>query len=158
MRLIVSSLNKVMLLGNLGRDPELKNLPSGQQVCEFSIATSENVGTGDSRKEVTEWHRIVVWGKQAELCARYLKKGRTAFVEGRIRTREWQDKDGNKRSTVEIVASDVRFIGGDRGASTGGGDERRPERSAPPAHQNDRPPAESADQRGGFHDDDDIPF
>lgn len=152
----MSSLNKVMLLGNLGRDPELRTTPGGQQVCQFSLATTETTGSGESRKEVTEWHRIVVWGKLAELCARYLKKGRTAFIEGRIQSRDWQDKDGNKRTSVEIIASDVRFIGGDRGASSG--EERRSERAPSPARDNERAPAEAAEPRGGFHDDDDIPF
>ncbi|MEX0798739.1 MAG: single-stranded DNA-binding protein [Bacteriovoracaceae bacterium] len=108
------SVNKVILLGRLGQDPELKYTPSGAAVCNFSMATSESwsdKNTGQ-KQEKTEWHRIVVWGKLAELCNQYLSKGRQAFVEGRIQTRSWEDKEGNKRYTTEINANTVQFIGG----------------------------------------------
>ena len=117
------SVNKVIILGRLGQDPELKYTPSGAAVCNFSLATSEswNDKATGQKQERTEWHRIVVWGKLAELCNQYLSKGRQAFVEGKIQTRSWEDKDGNKRYTTEIAANTVQFIGGrdTAGVSTG---------------------------------------
>ena len=107
------SLNKAMVLGRLGQDPELKYTPNGTAVCNFSVATSENWNDKSGQKqERTEWHRVVVWGKLAELCNQYLAKGRQAFLEGRIQTRSWEDKNGQKRYTTEIVAQTVQFIGG----------------------------------------------
>ncbi|HLT23220.1 MAG TPA: single-stranded DNA-binding protein [Bacteriovoracaceae bacterium] len=107
------SVNKVILLGRLGQDPELKYTPGGAAVCNFSLATTESwTDKSGQKQEKTEWHRIVVWGKLAELCNQYLSKGRQAFVEGRLQTRAWDDKDGNKRYTTEIMASTVQFIGG----------------------------------------------
>jgi len=107
------SVNKVILLGRLGQDPELKYTPGGSPVCNFSLATTESwTDKSGQKQEKTEWHRIVVWGKLAELCNQYLAKGRQAFLEGRLQTRSWDDKDGNKRYTTEILASTVQFIGG----------------------------------------------
>lgn len=107
------SVNKVILLGRLGQDPELKYTPGGAAVCNFSVATTESWTDKQGQKqEKTEWHRIVVWGKLAELCNQYLAKGRQAFVEGRLQTRSWDDKDGSKRYTTEIMANTVQFIGG----------------------------------------------
>lgn len=107
------SVNKVILLGRLGQDPELKYTPGGAPVCNFSMATTESWTDKQGQKqEKTEWHRIVVWGKLAELCNQYLSKGRQAFVEGRLQTRSWDDKDGSKRYTTEIMANTVQFIGG----------------------------------------------
>jgi len=107
------SVNKVIVLGRLGQDPELKYTPSGAAVCNFTLATSESwQGKDGQKQERTEWHRVVVWGKLAELCNQYLAKGRQAFVEGRLQTRSWDDKDGNKRYTTEINATTVQFIGG----------------------------------------------
>jgi single-strand DNA-binding protein len=107
------SVNKVILLGRLGQDPELKYTPGGSPVCNFSLATTEAWTDKQGQKqEKTEWHRVVVWGKLAELCNQYLAKGRQAFLEGRLQTRSWDDKDGNKRYTTEILASTVQFIGG----------------------------------------------
>ena len=108
------SVNKVILLGRLGQDPELKYTPSGAAVCNFSLATSETWTDKNSgqKNEKTEWHRVVVWGKLAELCNQYLAKGRQAFVEGRLQTRAWDDKSGQKRYTTEINAATVQFIGG----------------------------------------------
>ncbi len=118
----MASLNRTLLIGNLGADPEVRYTQGGSAVANFRIATTEvwNDKSSGERNERTEWHRIVVWGKQAENCGEYLKKGRTVFVEGRIQTREWQDKDGNKRYTTEIVANNVQFLGG-RGEGGGGG-------------------------------------
>jgi single-strand DNA-binding protein len=115
----IMSVNKVILLGRLGQDPELKYTPGGAAVCNFSLATTESwTDKGGQKQEKTEWHRVVVWGKLAELCNQYLSKGRQAFVEGRLQTRAWDDKDGNKRYTTEIMAATVQFIGG---ATTGAG-------------------------------------
>ena len=98
------SVNKVILLGRLGQDPELKYTPGGSAVCNFSIATTEAWTDKQGQKqEKTEWHRVVVWGKLAELCNQYLAKGRQAFLEGRLQTRSWDDKDGHKRYTTEIL-------------------------------------------------------
>lgn len=116
------SVNKVILVGNLGSDPELRNTPQGNQVCDLSLATNESwVDKQGKKHERTEWHKVVVWGKRGEMCAQYLSKGRQAYVEGRIRTRSWDDKDGNKRYTTEVVATDVQFLGG---RSEGNGERR----------------------------------
>jgi single-strand DNA-binding protein len=116
----MAGVNKVILIGNLGRDPELRYTQGGQAVVNFTLATSENWTDKSGEKvERTEWHRIVVWGRVGELCAQYLSKGRTVYVEGRLQTREWEDKDGNKRSTTEINAQTVQFLGGPRGDSGG---------------------------------------
>jgi single-strand DNA-binding protein len=112
----MGSLNKVMLIGNLGADPEVRFTQNNQQVCNFRMATTEvwNDKAGQ-RQERTEWHRIVVWGRQAEHCGQYLRKGRSVYVEGRIQSREWQDKDGNRRWSTEIVADRVTFLGSGQG-------------------------------------------
>ncbi len=118
----MASVNKVILLGNLGADPEVRFTPGGQPVANFRMATTDSwtdKGSGQ-KQERTEWHRVVVWGKLAELCGEYLKKGRQCYVEGRLQTREWQDKEGQKRYTTEIVANQVVFLGG-RGEGGGGG-------------------------------------
>ena len=118
----MASVNRVILVGRLGRDPELRYIPSGQAVANFSIATNERWRDKDgTNQERTEWHRIVVWGKSAENCAQYLQKGRTVYVEGRLQTREWEDKEGVKRKTTEVVAQTVQFLDGRGGADQGGG-------------------------------------
>lgn len=105
--------NKVILIGNLGKDPELKYTANGKAVCNFSIATTERWVDGEGNKqEKTEWHSIVAWGKQAESCGKYLAKGRTVYVEGRLTTRSWDGKDGVKHYKTEVVAENVRFLGG----------------------------------------------
>ncbi len=108
------SVNKVIILGRLGQDPELKHTPSGAAVCNFSLATSESWSdkATNEKREKTEWHKIVVWGKLAELCKQYLSKGSQAYVEGSIQTRSYDDKDGQKRYITEIKATSVQFIGG----------------------------------------------
>jgi len=113
--------NKVILVGNLGRDPEIRYLPSGQTVANFSVATTERFkGRDGAMNDRTEWHNIVVYGKVAELCGQYLKKGRQVYVEGRLQTRQWEAKDGSgKRSKTEIVALNVQFLGGRGGAGAG---------------------------------------
>ncbi len=113
----MASVNKVILVGNLGRDPELRYTQSGQAVANFTLATNEKWKDKEgNNQERTEWHRIIVWGKSAENCAQYLQKGRSVYVEGRLQTRDWEDREGNKRTTTEIVAQTVQFLGG-RGAA-----------------------------------------
>lgn len=107
----MAGLNKAILIGNLGRDPEIRYTPGGLAVANFSIATTEN-WTKDGQKESrTEWHRIVAFGRLAEICGEYLAKGRQVYIEGKIQTRDWEDKDGNKRSTTEIVANQMQMLG-----------------------------------------------
>ncbi|MBI2026296.1 MAG: single-stranded DNA-binding protein [Deltaproteobacteria bacterium] len=124
----MSGVNKVIIVGRLGTDPEVRYTTNGTSVTNFSVATSENWNDKEGNKqERTEWHRIVVWGKMGELCSQYLKKGRQVFIEGRIQTRSWEDKEGQKRYTTEIVAQNVQFLGSreqssSASASTGGGD------------------------------------
>lgn len=114
-------MNKVIILGRLGRDPEIRYTQSGTAVANFSMATSERYkDKSGGQQEETEWHRIVVWGAQAETAAKYLEKGRQALIEGKLKTRDWEDKDGNKRSTTEIHATRVQFVGG-RNEGQGGG-------------------------------------
>jgi single-strand DNA-binding protein len=152
---MAGSVNKVILIGNLGAKPEVKYLPSGQAVCEMRIATNE-VFTDKSqqRQERTEWHRVVVWGKTAENCAQYLDKGRSCYVEGRLQTRSWDDKNtGEKRYMTEIVANQVTFLGG--GARDGGG-EARPSRGGGP--RSDGPPDDFGPGPSAPAGDDDIPF
>ena len=118
----MAGVNKVILIGNLGRDPELRYTQSGTAVANFTLATTETWNKKEGGKdERTEWHRIVAWGRTGELCAQYLAKGRTVYVEGRIQTREWENKEGQKQRTTEIVANTVQFLGGPRGSGGGGG-------------------------------------
>jgi len=117
------SVNKVILVGRLGRDPETRYTGGGQAVANFSVATDETYkDKAGERQKRTEWHKIVVWGKQAEIAQQYLKKGSLIFIEGRIQSREWQDKEGQKRTSFEIVATNFRMLGGrgDGGAAGGG--------------------------------------
>ncbi len=108
----MASLNKVMLIGNLGADPEVRSTGSGQSVATMRMATTEHWTDKTGQKaEKTEWHRVIAWGKQAELCKEYLTKGRQIYVDGKLQTREWTDKDGNKRWTTEVVATRVLFLG-----------------------------------------------
>ncbi len=111
----MASVNKVILIGNLGRDPELRYTQSGQAVTNFSLATTDRFSNkSGEREERTEWHRVVAWARTAELCAQYLSKGRAVYVEGRLQTREWEDKEGQKRRTTEVVAQTVQFLGSPR--------------------------------------------
>ena len=114
----MASVNKVILIGNLGRDPELRYNPSGVAFCTISLATTRQWKNRESgeRQEETEWHRVVVWGKLAEFCEKYLTKGRQILIEGKLRTRDWQDKEGNDRYSTEIVGDRMQLLGG-RGGS-----------------------------------------
>ncbi len=144
----MASVNKVILIGNLGRDPELRYTASGQGVANFTLATNERWRDKDgNNQERTEWHRIVVWGKSAENCAQYLQKGRSVYVEGRLQTRDWEDKEGNKRQTTEVVAQNVTFLGSREGAR--GGSAPTTPSQAPPSQA---PPSQAPPEG------DDIPF
>ena len=129
----MASVNKVILVGNLGADPELRYTPSGKAVASFSIATTEQWGSKDGEKgERTEWHRIVAWARLGEICGEYLRKGSQVYIEGRLQTRSWEDRDGNKRYTTEIVAQSMQMLGSATGSPAKGGaakskEERYPE-------------------------------
>ncbi|MEW6533498.1 MAG: single-stranded DNA-binding protein [Thermodesulfobacteriota bacterium] len=152
------SMNKVLLLGNLGKDPEVRYTAAGRAVATFTLATSQRWKDQEGNdQERTEWHRVVAWGRLGEVCGEYLSKGKQVFIEGRIQTRDWEDQDGNKRTTVEIIAQDMIMLGGpgpagqsDRESAPRG--EARPQRQAPgsrrePERRYEPPPPE-----------DDIPF
>ena len=116
------SVNKVILVGRLGQAPEVRYTPSGAAVGNFSIATNENwMDKTGQKQERTEWHKVVVWGKTAENCSQFLAKGRQVYVEGRLQTRQWQDKDGQTKYTTEVVATTVQFLGGNQTAGAGSG-------------------------------------
>ena len=118
--------NKVILIGNLGSDPEVRQTPSGTSVTTFSIATNETWNDREgNRQEHTEWHRIVAWGKLAEICGEYLSKGRQVYIEGRLRTRTWEDKQGQQQRTTEIKADDMQMLGSRDGSGGGGGQQSR---------------------------------
>ena len=162
------SLNKAMIIGNLGRDPEMRYTPSGQAVTQFTVAVNRNYkGQNGEWQEETEWFRVVVWAQQAERAAEHLRKGNKVYIEGRLQTRQWEDKDGQKRYTTELVANQVtnlerrsRDEDGDPGPSvspaggaagaTGGG----PVRPTRPARTDEPPPGDKLDE-GNF---DDLPF
>jgi single-strand DNA-binding protein len=158
------SVNKVILVGRLGRDPETRYTGGGQAVANFSIATDETYKDRNGEKQKrTEWHKIVVWGKQAEIAQQYLKKGSLLFLEGRIQSREWQDKEGQKRTSFEIVASNFRMLGGrgdgaalgaGAGASGGGRHDDFESHAAPSEDHFGSSPAPS----GPDISDEDIPF
>jgi single-strand DNA-binding protein len=159
----MASVNKVILIGNLGKDPEVRYTPNGNAVCNLRLATTRNwkdKATGDKVEE-TEWHSVVLYDRQAEVAGEYLRKGRPVYIEGRLKTRKWQDKDGNDRYTTEIVADSMQLLGGREGMGApdeGGGD--RPERSERPAAAPRAPaPKAPAKSSTAFDDmDNDIPF
>jgi single-strand DNA-binding protein len=159
---MAGSVNKVILIGHLGKDPEVRYTPNGQAVANFTVATNDSwTDKAGQKQDRTEWHRVVVWAKLAELCAEYLSKGRQVYLEGRLQTREWTNKENVKQYTTEVVANQVVFLsGGERGqgrgasrgagagASTGGDDFGQP----PPQFE------ESPVMGGGGKAEDDIPF
>ena len=175
----MASINKVILIGNLGRDPEVRYTPSGAAVCNVSVATTRNwkdKSSGDKVEE-TEWHRVVFYDRLAEIAGEYLKKGRPVYVEGRLKTRKWQDKDGKDNYTTEIVAEQMQLLGGREGGGGGGGygggqggnpEDYSQEAPSAPARPAARPaaaqrpapaPAPAQKSSTGFDDmDDDIPF
>ena len=160
----MGTLNKVMIIGRLGRDPEVRYTQGGQAVANFSLATSERwkSKSGD-KEERTEWHRVVAWGRQAELVGEYLSKGRQVFIEGRLQTRDWEDKEGHQRRTTEIVANDIQFLdskgggggnfgnGGSSGSAGGGSSDSAGGGSSDSAGGGSPAP-------GGPPPEDDIPF
>jgi single-strand DNA-binding protein len=148
----MGSVNKVILVGNLGRDAELRYTPGGAAVATLNLATTEVWNDkGGQRQEKTEWHRIVLWGKQAESLQEYLTKGKQIYVEGRLQTRQWDDKDGNKRYTTEIKADRITLLGGGGGGGRGASMDRGAAGASPSGGGHDEPPMEPIT-------DDDIPF
>jgi single-strand DNA-binding protein len=161
----MASVNKVILIGNLGKDPEVRYMPSGSAICNVTIATSRQWKdkTSGERQEETEWHRVTFFDRMAEIAGEYLKKGRPVYIEGRLKTRKYTDKDGVEKYTTEITATDMQLLGGREGAGSGaddGGSTAPPQRSAPPPRSAPAPrPAPPAKSATGFDDmDDDIPF
>lgn len=168
----MASINKVILIGNLGRDPEVRYTPNGAAICNVTIATSRNWKDKNSgeRMEETEWHRVVFYDRLAEIAGEYLKKGRPVYVEGRLKTRKWQDKDGVEKYTTEIIADQMQMLGGrdgggdesgggggggySRSSEGGGGGGSRPAARAPAASK----PAPQKSSTGFDDMDDDIPF
>ena len=152
--------NKVILVGNLGADPETRSMPSGMTVTNIRIATSESWKdkTSGAQQERTEWHNIALFGRLGEISAEYLRKGSQVFVEGRLRTRKWQDKQGNDRFTTEIIADNMQMLGGRAGGAggAGGGAERAAGGSPPPRDDYDQSAPAPAGGKEDF--DDDIPF
>jgi single-strand DNA-binding protein len=176
----MASVNKVIIVGNLGRDPEVRYMPSGSAICNVTVATTRQWKNKDSgeKMEETDWHRIVFFDRMAEIAGEYLKKGRSVYVEGRLRTRKWADKDGKDQYTTEIVATDMQMLGSREGAGGGAGhssseeeggggggggysERSAPQRSAPasrPAAQAASRPAAKTSPSGFDNMDDDIPF
>jgi single-strand DNA-binding protein len=158
----MASVNKVILVGNLGRDPEVRYSPDGAAICNVSFATTSNWKdkTSGERREETEWHRVVFYNRLAEIAGEYLRKGRPVYVEGRLKTRKWQNKEGVDQYTTEVIADQMQMLGGRDGAdggSMGGGAEGAP-RPAARAPQAQRPAAPAAGGANLADMDDDIPF
>ena len=160
----MASLNKVQIIGNLGKDPEVRYTPGGAAICNFSLATTRKWKdkTSGENVEETEWHRIVMYDRLAEIAGEYLKKGRSCYVEGRLKTRKWTNKEGAEQFTTEIIAMEMQMLGSREGMGApeegGGGASGGYQRTAAPAPQ--RPAAKAAAKpASGFDDmDDDIPF
>ncbi len=156
----MAGVNRVIIIGNLGRDPEVRYAQSGMAICKLSVAVTERVKDGTDWKDATEWFRVTVFGKTAENAGQYLQKGRQVYVEGRLKTDKYKDKDGVERTSVEVIANTLQFLGGGAGAGAGGGGGGGPRRDgggpAPSGGGNgggdDAPPASD-----GFIDDD-LPF
>ena len=166
----MASVNKVIIVGNLGKDPEIRYLPSGSAICNIAVATSRQWKdkTSGERQEETEWHRITFFDRLAEIAGEYLKKGKSVYVEGRLKTRKYTDKDGVEKYATDIIATEMQLLGGREGGSGGGGgmggdDEtgsaRPAQRSAQPARTSAPASKPAAKSSTGFEDmDDDIPF
>lgn len=166
----MASVNKVIIVGNLGRDPEVRYTPNGNAVCNVSVATTRNWKNKDSgeKQEETEWHRVVFYDRLAEIAGEYLKKGRSVYVEGRLKTRKWQDKDGKDQYTTEIIAMEMQMLGSREGMGGGSSSDDRGEdygggggggqRSAPASRPAANRPAASKPATGFDNMDDDIPF
>lgn len=162
----MASVNKVILVGNLGRDPEMRYMPSGDAIASFSVATTDTWKDKNGQKqERTEWHRISMFGKLAEIAGEYLKKGSSVYIEGRLQTRKWQDKEGNERQTTEVVADRMQMLGGRSGGNAyefvDDMDQSAPppQRQSAPASAPAQKPAAAPSGGSGFDDfEDDIPF
>jgi single-strand DNA-binding protein len=163
----MASVNKVIIVGNLGKDPEVRYMPSGSAICNITIATSRQWKdkTSGERQEETEWHRVALFDRLAEIAGEYLKKGKPVYIEGRLKTRKYTDKDGVEKYTTEIIAAEMQLLGGREGGAGGddmggGGSNERPARSTPAARPAPPPrQAPAAKSSTGFDDmDDDIPF
>ena len=160
---MAASVNKVILIGNLGKDPETRYTPDGAAITNITLATTDtwkDKATGE-KKEATEWHRVSFFGRLAEIAGQYLKKGRPVYIEGRIRTRKWQDKEGQDRYTTEIIADEMKMLGSREGMGGPGGDDDGGSSRAPAAAGSGAAKAPTAAKKpaGGFDDmDDDIPF
>jgi single-strand DNA-binding protein len=160
------SVNKVILVGNLGKDPEIRYTASGTAVANFTLATSERYKDRDGNKqEKTEWHNIVAWRQLAEICGKYLVKGKQIYIEGKIQTRAWEDRDGNKRYTTEIVADQMQMLGraGDENSYNQRREPRQEQRQEPRQEQRPQQAAAPSTPKNDFDDapfnpDDDIPF
>ena len=161
----MASVNKVIIVGNLGKDPEVRYMPSGSAICNITVATSrqwKDKTSGDKQEE-TEWHRITFFDRMAEIAGEYLKKGRPVYVEGRLKTRKYTDKDGVEKYATDIIATDMQLLGSREGGGDSGDAEMgsaRPARSAAPAPARGAPASKPAAKSStGFDDmDDDIPF
>jgi single-strand DNA-binding protein len=155
----MASVNKVILIGNLGRDPEVRYLPSGDAVANLNVATTEKwKDKNGEQQEQTEWHRVAFFGRQAEICGEYLRKGSQVYIEGRLQTRKWTDKDGNERYTTEIRGDRMQMLGG---RAAGAGAEPPAPAREPEASTSASPPGKSTGSKkaANFDDlDDDIPF
>lgn len=160
----MASVNKVILVGNLGRDPEMRYMPSGDALASFSIATTDTwKDKSGQRQERTEWHRISMFGKQAEIAGQYLKKGSSVYIEGRLQTRKWTDKEGQERQTTEVVADRMQMLGGRSGGNAfevmDDDDMDQTPRQSAPRQQQPAGNAKPASSGSGFDDfEDDIPF
>lgn len=159
------SVNKVILVGRLGKDPELRYTPSGTAVVTFSMATTENYKDRDgNRQEKTEWHNIVAWRQLAEICGKFLHKGKQVYIEGKIQSRSYDDRDGNKRYITEIVADQMQMLGSkDDGQQGGGGYSGEQDRGTAPSRRSGQQPADSGSspddfEEPAFNSDDEIPF
>lgn len=153
----MASVNRVIIIGNLGRDPEMRYMPSGDAIATLNIATTDNWKDKEGNKqETTEWHRVVFFGKQAEVCGQYLKKGSAVYVEGALRTRKWQDKEGQDRYTTEIRGDRMQMLGG-RVAGTSDQDGSGTSSNGHSQRSGNGAPSQSEGAAGGMPDDD-IPF
>ena len=156
------SVNKVILIGRLGQNPELRYTQGGTSVSNFSLATNENwTDKSGQRQERTEWHRVVAWGKTAELCSQYLTKGRQVYLEGKLQTRQWEDQNGQKRYTTEIQATSVQFLGGRDAASAPGPSDApvdQAQQPAGPEFEASAPNFSSGQNSQPAFTEDDIPF
>ena len=158
----MASVNKVILVGNLGRDPEVRYTPDNSAITNISVATTDTwKDKSGEKQERTEWHRVAFFGKLAEIAGEYLKKGSQVYVEGRLQTRKWQDKEGQDRYTTEIVADRMQMLGSRSGMGGGGGDSAdMDDRGPPPARSSGCKPSGGGQKPAGKFDDleDDIPF